>query len=318
MRLWFRPATPADVPVMCSVIDAAYAPQVRRLYGDSPRGRWQSFNPERLHLYLSREPEGVRVGIWQDRLVSVCVCRRHGSLGWFHSLAVHPDVQGRGFGAQVVQDAEAYLSRHGVRSIGLMTWPDAVGNIGFYHKLGFRAVGLSLYVYRSTWGPIVSGRLPATGMRTAFFSRLSEAERRQALSAAVAIGDALLPGLDYSGWLQWAVARQLGDGLLAWDEGRPLALALAYIRPEHDWLEGRLLLMVPGMSPEQAALFLEHVRRWAMARRLGHFGFPADIMQPTAVDLFGRLGFRLYGDTMLNLARGPWPTGGVHAVRLGG
>lgn len=318
MNLRFRAATPADVPAMCAVIDAAYAPQVRRLYGDSPRGRWQPFNPERLRLYLSREPEGVRVGLWQDRLVTVCVCRRHGSLGWFHSLAVHPDVQGRGLGTQVVHDAEAYLTGHGVRTIGLMTWPDAVSNIGFYHKLGFRAVGLSLYVYRSTWGPVVPGRLPRDGLETAFFSRLSEAERNRALGAAAAIGDALLPGLDYSGWVQWTVTQRLGDALLAWDGERPLALALAYVRPENDWLEGRLLLMAPEMTAEQAALFLEHVRRWAMAYRLSHFGFPTDIMQPTAVDRFSRLGFRLYGDAMLNLARGPWPTVGVHAVRLGG
>lgn len=318
MRLWFRPATPADVADMCAVIDAAYTPQVRRLYGDSLRGRWQPFNPERLRLYLSREPEGVRVGIWQNRLVTVCVCRSHGSLGWFHSLAVHPDMQGRGLGIQAVHDAEAYLTGHGVRSIGLMTWPDAVNNIGFYYKLGFRAVGLSLYVYRPTWGPVVSGRLPTDALQTAFLSRLSESERSQALSAAAAIGDALLPGLDYSGWVQWTVTRQLGDALLAWHEGRPLALALADIRPENDWLEGRLLLMAPQMTAEQADLFLEHVRRWAMDHRLGHFGFPADLMQPMAAELFGRLGFRLYGDTMLNLARGPWPTAGVHAVRLGG
>jgi ribosomal protein S18 acetylase RimI-like enzyme len=318
MKLWFRPATPADVPAMCAVIDAAYAPQVRRLYGDSPRGRWQPFNPERLRLYLGREPDGVRVGIWQDRLVTVCVCRRYGSLGWFHSLAVHPDVQGRGFGTQVVHDAETYLTSRGVHSIGLMTWPDAVNNIGFYHKLGFRAVGLSLYVYRPTWGPVVPGRLPTEALQTALLSRLPEAERNQALSAAAAIGDALLPGLDYSSWLQWTVDRQMGDVLLAWHQGRPLALALAYTRPENDWLEGRLLLMAPSMTAEQAALFLEQVRRWAVARRLGHFGFPTDIMQPTAADLFDRLGFRLYGDAMLNLARGPWPTAGVHAVRLGG
>lgn len=315
VNLRFRQAAETDLPAICAVIDASYAPLVHRLYGDSRRGRWAPYDPARVRASLDREAAGVRVGEWQGAIVAVCVCRSYGSLGWFHSLGIHPEAQGRGFGKQAVADAEAYLSGRGVRSIGLMTWPDAIDNIAFYQRLGYDAAGFSLYTYRQTHSAIAGGRPP---VQARMLSSLTGAETTAALTAAACLANQVLPGLDYTAWLIWTVESKVGDTLLVWRSDSLLALALASGRPDGDWLEGRLLAISPEATPSEIAWTLEYVRRWSLNHRFGSFGFPADVMAPGVARLCGEHGFRFYGDTMLNLTRGPWPPVGIHLLRFGG
>lgn len=317
MKLQLRPAAAADIPAISELIDAAYAPQVRRLFGDSPRGHWGHYDEGRVSGYLQREQEGVRVGITQNRLVSVCVCRSYGAIGWFHSLAVHPEMQHRGFGRQVVSDAQSYLSARGVQTMALMTWPDAVNNIGFYQHLGYRPVGLSLYAYRLTPTALATGRPP---LRSTLLSRLNDQACRQAIDAAKTLGDSLMPGLDYRPWIHWTLNRGSGDVLVIWREQQPVALALAYHSgAKMDWLEGKLMMISPESTPHEVAWILELVRRWAVELHCTSFGFPVDITHSATAEWCQRFGFRLFGDSMLNLLRGgPWPPDGIHLVRFSG
>ncbi|MCO6449322.1 MAG: GNAT family N-acetyltransferase [Caldilineales bacterium] len=315
MNLSFRPARDADIPALSALVDGAYAPQVRRLYGDSSRGRWLHYDENKIQTYMSRQPDGVRVGDWKDTIYTVAVCRCYGSLGWFHSLAVAKSHQRHGLGKQAVRDAESFLVKSGVATIGLMTWPDAVDNIGFYQRLGYRTAGLSVFAYRRIEKRLARGKSPLSGV---LLSDLTPWLQRRALDAVTGLCDEIMSRLDYSSWLLWSLQQRVGDTLLLWQDDRLLALALAYRLSNH-WLEGKLFLVSPVATDVEIIWALEHVRRWAHDLELDSFGFPLDLQQNATTELFRQQDFRLFGDSMLNMVRGPfWPPLGIHNLRFAG
>lgn len=316
MNLHFRPAQEADVRRLSKLVDIAYAPLVRRFYGDSPRGRWVHYEEEKVRDYLDREGDGVRVGEWQGHVLTFCVCRAYGRLGWFHSLAVHPDYQRQGLGRQAVEDAQTYLWGRGVQHIHLMTWPEATQNIGFYQALGYQAAGVSLFGYCRTESPLVDAH-PEVYTRS--FARLDAAAQEEALAAVDALGEDAGAGVAYASWVAWTQRQQRGDTLLVWREERLLGMALTYWRRQADWLEGKALLISATATPAEQAGVLEAARSWAASKGRGSFGFPLDLMDTRATALLQRYGFRLFGDTMITLTQGPNPAPqGIHLVRFSG
>lgn len=316
MNLTFRPAVAADARRLSKLVDMAYAPVVRRLYGDSPRGRWVHYEEEKVLQYLDREGEGVRVGEWQGHTLTFCVCRAYGHFGWFHSLAVHPDYQRRGLGRQAVADAEAYLWRQGVQRIHLMTWPEATQNLGFYQALGYAAAGISLFAYRRTDSPLPDAPPQMTAHT---FARLDARAQDAALAAIDALGQDVGAGATYAPWVAWTQRQQQGDTLLVWRQERLLGMALTYWRRQANWLEGKALLISPAATAAEQAGVLEAARAWAAAKGRGSLGFPIDLMDARAMALLHRYGFRLFGDSMITLARGADAAPhGIHLVRFGG
>jgi ribosomal protein S18 acetylase RimI-like enzyme len=316
MSLHFRPIEASEIPALCKLVDVAYARQVKRLFGDSRRGRWVHYAESKVQTYHQREPEGVRVGLWDGDIVSVSVSRSFGSLGWFHTLAVHPQQQGSGMGRQAVQDAQDYLVGRGATIIGLMTWPAALDNIGFYQGLGYRAVGVSVYAYRRSHIALVTGRSP---FDVVMLSALWGNTRVAAIEAIRELCADVLPGLDYTPWLLWAAKQRLGDVMLFGRQERLVGLGLCYTGQRSDWLEGKLLLIHPDTNDSERLWMLEHLRKWAAKSHRGSFGFPLDLMHADASALFQRNDFRLFHDSMLNMVRGePWPLPGAHLVRFSG
>jgi ribosomal protein S18 acetylase RimI-like enzyme len=313
MTLEIRQAGEADVPAICTVIDAAYTVQVQRLYGNSRRGRWTAYAPVRVQTSLDREPAGVRVSESQGEIVAVCMSRSYGSLGWFHSLAVHPQHQRRGIGQALVADALAYLGARGAGNIGLMTWPDAIDNISFYLRLGFQPAGLSTFAYRQTIGAVIDGRAP---LQARMLSSLTGNEFDLALAAAARLSETALAGLDFSAWLRWLLARKAGDVLLVGRDEHLVALALA--QPQADWLDGRLLLIAADATADESAWTVEFIRRWALNHRFGSFSFAVDLISPAVVRFCRDHGMQPYGDSMLNLVSGAWPPAGIHCLRFSG
>lgn len=316
MKLHFRPIQEAEIPELCRLVDVAYSKQVRKLFGNTSRGRWPHYDESKVAGYRLREPGGVRVGLQEDRILAVNICRSNGSLGWFHSLAVHPDYQGKGLGKQAVWDAQDYFRQQGVRTIALMTWPTALANVGFYQGLGYRAVGLSVHAYRRSHVVLAPGESP---FETAFLASLSTRDREAALAAIDALCDEILPGLRYGSWMNWTLDRDMGDVLLFGREEQLAGFALFYHRPKMDWLEGKLLVLAPDVSDEEKLWMFEHIRRWAVDLRRGSFGFSVDVMQPQIVDLLLKHDFRLFNESMLNMISGDlWPPQGTHLVRFSG
>ncbi len=280
MKLTFRAARAEDAASAASLIDAAYRKQVRRLYGDSRRGRWRGFPRDRMSQYIRRDREGVRLGFHRHRLLTVAVCRGYGHFGWLHTLAVHLDYQRQGLGRQMMTDAESHLAQRGVRAIALMTWPDAVDNIGFYQRFGYRVYGFSLYAYRRVHQPLARGDSPLRLQRLSqpdSHSSTRPASRDELDPAILALCHAIMPGLDYRAWIWWMVESGNGEALLFWREHDLIALALVQPAASAAWLEGKLLLISPAADQSETIWILELIRRRGLQLGGQSFGFPLDV-----------------------------------------
>ena len=316
MRLTFRPIRPDEITQASQLVDAAYAPQLRNLYGDTRLGRWRRYDEAKIKSYVEREPEGVRVSLMDGDIITFNVCRSYGSLGWFHTLAVHPRHQAQGLGKQAVADAETYFASRGVTSLALMTWPTAISNLAFYQRQGYRLQGLSVYAYRGTHAPIIAGRSP---FYAATYDAVRSEERAWVEDAVRALNQRIMPGLDYLPWLTWARAKDFAETLLLWRGQRLFALALAYFFPGTSWAEGKLLLIHPGLALPDHLWILEHIRFWARVRGRESFGLPVDLSSDFARRALLPHGFRLYPESMVNLVKGDdLPDPALHFVRFGG
>jgi len=69
-----------------------------------------------------------------------------GPTGYIQRLAVHPDAWGHGIGAQLVDDALAWLSRRGVDRALVNTGVDNVRALRMYRAAGFETLGEELVV----------------------------------------------------------------------------------------------------------------------------------------------------------------------------
>ena len=317
MRINFRPIRPEEIPAASLLVDAAYAPQVREIYGDNSRqGRWRHYDEAKIESYVAREPEGVRVGVWKEKLVSFNVCRSYGAFGWFHTLAVHPKFQGMGLGRQAVADAELYLAGRGVTSIALMTWPGAIKNLAFYQLLGYRLRGISVNAYRNVDKPVVTGASP-------FYAQLyasalpQDAQRVQ--QAVRALAQNIWLGLDYLPWVQWALHQSFAETLLLWRDGQLQALALYYFFSKSYLAEGKLLLLHPSLSHSDKLWVLEHIRLWAKSQQRDVFGLPVELTSTFAQQILLPHGFKFYPESMANMVKGDDPPDSAHHfVRFGG
>ena len=73
----------------------------------------------------------------EDRLVAIGRANTDGVVyAMIYDVVVHPDERGQGFGRRIVQDLLRELDGMGIRVIQLMS---AVGQTGFYEKLGFES-----------------------------------------------------------------------------------------------------------------------------------------------------------------------------------
>ena len=90
-------------------------------------------------------PDRLLAGYQGDRLVAVLVIsdnRFHLKTHWrvLKRVMVHPDTQGRGYGAALMREAERVARSLGVTALHV-TVRDGLGLDGFYRRLGYREVG---------------------------------------------------------------------------------------------------------------------------------------------------------------------------------
>jgi len=71
------------------------------------------------------------------RLIGTVMAGFDGHRGWLYSLAVDESQRGRGVGAALVGEAEAWLAAHGAPVIRLMVRADNERVSGFYESIGY-------------------------------------------------------------------------------------------------------------------------------------------------------------------------------------
>jgi GNAT superfamily N-acetyltransferase len=179
-------------------------------------------------------------------VVGFLFSRTWGGVGWFGTLAVLPEYQGRGIGQRLVAASLGYLRQDPDRVIGLETMPESAYNLGLYLKLGFRVTFPSLSLVKALDRAAADGAgLPrwsaaGTGRRARWLDDLREATGQ------------ILPGLDYAKEVLWTAEHGGGETLVLLDGER--AIGLSILRLASDW-EG---LGQERASVQALALHPEH------------------------------------------------------------
>ncbi len=100
-----------------------------------------SYNPPLDDIAFARagssDASDVLVGIDDDRIVASVLVGHDGHRGWLYYVAVAPDRQGDGLGAEIVNAAEGWLRERGVRKVQLLVRPTNTKVLGFYEHLGY-------------------------------------------------------------------------------------------------------------------------------------------------------------------------------------
>ncbi|MFC1737120.1 GNAT family acetyltransferase [Candidatus Hydrogenedentota bacterium] len=95
-------------------------------------------DPEKdIDAKVGFQPELFLVGELDGKIVASVMAGYEGRRGWINYLAVLPDLQGRGIGKRIMEEAEKKLKNLGCQKINLCVRTSNESVIGFYEHLGF-------------------------------------------------------------------------------------------------------------------------------------------------------------------------------------
>lgn len=208
------PLEARDIGALNRLFSEAFTERYRR---DGLHGvRVPHLNPDVWRYAL--EGAGAGAMAWRDArgdLVAFNLAHVAGTEGWMGPLAVRTDRQGGGLGREIVLAGITVLRQAGARTIGLETMPRTLDNIGFYSRLGFRPGPLTITLQ----GDVAPGAVPIAPR----LSESTDAEREALLAECRRLGDAVVPGVDFTREMVLTLAIGLGDVSLVRDPAGDLA-----------------------------------------------------------------------------------------------
>lgn len=77
------------------------------------------------------------VGVEDDRVIASIMVGHEGHRGWLYKLAVLPEFQGKGYGRDLVQQAERWLVARGMPKVNLIIRDTNIKVRQFYERLGY-------------------------------------------------------------------------------------------------------------------------------------------------------------------------------------
>lgn len=86
---------------------------------------------------LTEQPELFLVGELGGQPVASAMVGFDGHRGWVYYLAIHPELQGKGYGRMMMAHAEQLLVERGCPKINLLVRAGNRAVIDFYDKLGY-------------------------------------------------------------------------------------------------------------------------------------------------------------------------------------
>jgi GNAT superfamily N-acetyltransferase len=198
-----------------------------------------------------KDPDGCFVAEQGGRVVGLIFSRTWGSVGWFGTFAVLPELQGRGIGKELIEASLDYLRRRPSRMIGLETMPGSPGNLGLYLKRGFEPRFLTIHLQKSL-GPSVDDDVVLPR-----WSRADDETRDRWLAELREVADCMRPGLDYSKEVISTSKHRLGDTVVLIEDGRAVGactVALVGTRegPDEEKAPAYPLVIHPAHANEEA------------------------------------------------------------------
>jgi ribosomal protein S18 acetylase RimI-like enzyme len=82
-------------------------------------------------------PDLFRIGLLGETIIATIMIGYDGHRGWINYLAVSPDHQRKGFGRQLMEEAERLLHAEGCPKINLMVRTSNAAVVAFYTALGY-------------------------------------------------------------------------------------------------------------------------------------------------------------------------------------
>ena len=132
-----RTATVTDVPVLVSLVNAAFA--VERAFVDRDRT-----DVDDIAAFLEKGAFLIADG--DDGAADACIyVATRGERGYIGMLAVRPALQGRGLGHRMMSAAEQYCRAAGCRAIDIKIVNLRLELPGFYRSLGYVDAGTSSF-----------------------------------------------------------------------------------------------------------------------------------------------------------------------------
>jgi GNAT superfamily N-acetyltransferase len=156
MKLVFAAASGSDAPVLAA-LHSAVAAELTRQFG---RGHWSSAPTERSVLSEFRRPKFSRILVARNTGRIVGALRLATKKPWaidtayftaarrplyLTGMAIHPELQRKGFGRLLLQEADAVARAWPADAIRLDAFDAAAGAGTFYAKCGFREVARVTY-----------------------------------------------------------------------------------------------------------------------------------------------------------------------------
>jgi ribosomal protein S18 acetylase RimI-like enzyme len=225
-----RPLQSDDLPEVASLVGQAYSDILLRLHGRDALAAYQPRTPAMLATLLQLGPDFCFVGEAAGRLSGAIFGRAWGSLGWFSSLAILPEEQGRGQGRALATASIDALRAAGCRAIGLETWPAAATYTAMYVRLGFRPAGLSAQLY----APVAIDWPAPRGCHIVATDALPAGLHTARLAAAAAIADRHFAGLSLEIEITHAEAAPGADVLWLVRDDAIGGFAVVDTRPDYD------------------------------------------------------------------------------------
>jgi ribosomal protein S18 acetylase RimI-like enzyme len=139
-------ATDADLDAIAALVNSAYR-------GESSRTGWtteadfldgQRTDPERLRAELAAKPGAVLLALRDDdgALIGSVWLEPRGADAWYLGMfTIRPDLQSRGLGRTLLDEAERFARSRGARRMQMTVIQLRAPLIAWYERLGFRATG---------------------------------------------------------------------------------------------------------------------------------------------------------------------------------
>ncbi len=87
---------------------------------------------------LERNPNTCLVGEEGGRIIGVVLGGFDGRRGFVHHLAIHPEIQRKGYGIRLFHELERRFIEMGVVKVHLFVNTNNLQAVGFYEKVGYK------------------------------------------------------------------------------------------------------------------------------------------------------------------------------------
>lgn len=207
--------------------------------GDRPRRTRPS-----VLASLGSEPEGCFVAEAAGKVVGSVFSRTWGAVGWFGSLVVLPQYQGRGIGKRLIAASVEHLCRDRNGVIGLETMPESPDNLGLYLHTGFQARLPTMLMAKELHPPAKGGTTLSC------WSSADAKTRRSWLSNLREATGQIQPGLDYTREVTSTARYGQGETLVLTEHGTAIGLSTVWLHSSREaWGQDRAAIRLLAVHP---------------------------------------------------------------------